>query len=52
MTRSTVWLECAKTNSLGPLNSPVTGSMQMPLGTGWLGPVGLISKLALQSSQL
>ena len=30
-------------NSLGPENSPCTGSMQVPLGTGWLGPVGLIS---------
>ena len=27
-------------------------SMTLPLVTGWLGPVGLISKLALQSSQL
>ena len=30
-------------NSLGPENSPFTGSRIMPLGTGWLGPVGLIS---------
>ena len=39
-------------NSFGPVNSPFTGSRQVPLGTGWFGPVGLISNDALQSSQL
>ena len=29
--------------SLGPLNSPFSGSRHRPLGTGWFGPVGLIS---------
>ncbi len=35
-----------------PVQYPLTGSIKSPLGTGWLGPVGLILLEALQSSQL